>query len=90
MLFKKLFLFTLIAGSACNMQAASSHEIQTWGVVTAGVLVTWAGIHVLIRQNHDIASRMFDTILGVALIAAGISGIVMSDKITHHIRHTFN
>jgi hypothetical protein len=90
MLFKKLLLFALITSSTCTVQAASSHEIRTWGVVTAGLLVTWAGVHVLIRQNHDITNRMLDTILGLALIAAGLSGIVMSDKITRHIEHALS
>ncbi len=90
MLLKKLVLITLLAGGTSNMHAASTHEIRTWGVVTAGVLVTWAGVHVLIRQNHDIANRMFDVMLGLALVAAGLSGIVMSDKISRQIEHIFN
>ena len=86
---KKLFLFTLLATSFTPAKALNTHEIRTWGLVTAGVLVTWAGVHVLIRQNYDITNKMFDVITGLVLISAGITGIVLSDRISREIEHAF-
>lgn len=90
MLLKKLLLITLIAGSACKLNAATPHEIRNWGVVIAGVLSTSYGLHMFTRHNYDTTQRIFDALLGLILIGAGLYGIVMSDKISHYLERQFH
>jgi hypothetical protein len=71
------------------MHAASTHEIRTWGIMGAGLILTSMGAHLIYRYQNDFSHRLFDTILGVALIAAGVSGIVASDKVIQVIERAF-
>jgi hypothetical protein len=90
MLFKKILLFTLITSSTCNLYAASPHEIRTWGVMITSVIFASTGLHVLTRQHYNMSHRILDIGLGLALIAAGLYGIVLSDKVSTYLEHAFH
>lgn len=87
---KKIILLVLLTTiTTSTMHAASTHEIRTMGLVTAGVLVTLGGVHVLCRNNQGLANKIFDVFTGLALIGAGITGIVMSGQISKEIENAF-
>lgn len=89
MIIKKLFLLVLIVTSATNLHAVSTHEIRTMGLVTAGVLVTLGGVHVLCRKNSSVSDKIFEVLGGLILIGAGLTGIVMSGQISKEIENAF-
>jgi hypothetical protein len=90
MLFKKLLLITLIAGSTCQLNAITPHEIRMWGIVVAGILGTSYGLHVLTRQNYDLTHKIFDLFVGLPLIGVGLYAIVMGDKISAYLERQFH
>lgn len=72
-----------------SMHANRAHEIRTMGLVTAGVLITWGGVHLISRQNHGLANKIFDVLAGLSLIGAGVTGIVLSGQISKEIERAF-
>lgn len=92
MILRKLVLIALVAIAGTvplQVYANRPHEIRTMGLVTAGVLVTWGGVHLISRQNHGLANKIFDVLAGLSLIGAGITGIVLSGQISKEIERAF-
>lgn len=88
MLMKKLLLITLLAATI-TPPARATNDISRWGMMGAGVVLTSAGASMLYRYQHEVSHRVMDTLIGAALIAAGLYAIATPDKLIRLIERSF-
>ncbi len=85
---KKLILITLLAATTTS-QVRPINDINRWGMMGAGLILTSAGAHTLLyRYHNEISHRMLDTLIGVGLIAVGLYSIAAPDKIIRFIERS--
>lgn len=88
MLLKKLLLISLLA-TATTTNIRAINDISRWGMMGAGLILTSAGVHLIYRYQNEVSHRVLDTLIGTALIAAGLYGIAAPDKVIRLIERSF-
>ena len=68
---------------------ASYESARTNGIIAASAVVAAGGTIVLCRRSYSTTDKVFEVIGGLALIAAGFAGIVLSGEISRKIEKLY-
>lgn len=69
--------------------AGNNSAIRTQGLVTASACLVAGGTYLLCRRSYGKIDKLFEVVGGLALIAAGVAGIVLSGEISDKIEELY-
>lgn len=67
----------------------SYESARTNGIIGASVVLVGGGTLILCRRSYSTFDKVFETVGGLALIAAGFAGIVLSGEISRKIEKLY-
>lgn len=79
---KKIFLSLMIAGlvSATVPSTAQATDHRPAALVVLGGLTAGSGLYLLCKEKKSFLGKIFGSVTGLAMIAAGAASIVMSHE----------
>lgn len=69
---------------------ASYESARTNGIIGASVVLVAGGTLLISRRSYSTFDKVFETIGGLALIAAGFAGIVLSGEVSRKIEKLYH